>query len=613
MIEQTMFLLAMVCLIGIACQWLAWVLKIPAILLLLLAGIIVGPLTGVVEPDVLFGDLLFPVVSLSVAVILFEGGLTLRVHELREVGHVVRNLVTFGAVITWLVIAFATHRLLDFPPSLALLFGALVVVTGPTVIVPLLRTVRPQAHLANILRWEGILIDPLGALLAVLVYDFIVSGLVAGRHSEPLVTFASIIGIGTVSGVLGALGLGFILRRHLLPEYLINVATLAIVLSIYAIANQLAHESGLLAVTVMGMLLANLKQTPIEGILDFKESLSVLLISLLFILLAARIDFSNFSLLGSGAIAVILVVIFVARPLAVFVSALGAGLGWRDQMLLAWIAPRGIVAAAVSALFALRLQDLGVDGASLLIPLTFMVIIVTVVLQSLTARPLARLLGLAEPEPRGVLIVGAHAVARAIAAELQELEFRVLLADTNWDEIRAARMEGLPTYFGNVVSEHADRHLDLVGLGQLLALSHRPALNVLACQRYKAEFGAGRVFTVLTSEEKSTAEKLTITAEGAGRRLFGEEVTDKQLASLLGQGGEIRTTLLSEAYDFEAYQAHYHDRALPLFAVDDHRRLHVFVADEEPDVKSGWQVIGLIPVDLLEELEADEADGDDKS
>ena len=603
-IEHTMLLLAMICLLGIACQWLAWALKIPAILLLLIAGIIVGPLTGIVEPDALFGDMLFPFISLSVAVILFEGGLTLHVHEIKAVGHVVRNLVTIGALITWLVIGFATQYLLDFPRDLALLFGALVVVTGPTVIVPLLRTVRPQADLANILRWEGILIDPLGALLAVLVYDFIVSGLVAGRHSDPLMTFALIVAIGVGSGILGALGLGIVLRRHMLPEYLQNVATLAFVLSIYTVANQLAHESGLLAVTVMGMLLANLKQTPIEGILDFKESLSVLLISLLFILLAARIDIGDFSLLGSGAVAVMLVVIFVARPLAVFVSSLGSGLGWRQQTLLAWIAPRGIVAAAVSALFALRLQDLGVDGASLLIPLTFMVIIVTVVIQSISARPVARLLGLAEPEPRGVLIVGAHAVARAIGAELQELKFRVVLADTNWEDTSAARMMGLPTYFGNIVSEHADRHLDLVGLGQLLALSRQPALNALACQRYKGEFGSGRVFSLQSSEEKSATEKLTITREIAGRRLFGDKVTLTQLASQLGQGAEIRTTLLSDSYDYDAYVEHYHNRALPLFAIDDRQRLHVFVAGETQTPEPGWQIIALIPDDLLEEPEA---------
>lgn len=595
MIEKIMFLLAMICLIGIGSQWLAWWLKIPAILLLLIAGVVVGPVTGIIKPDELFGDLLFPIISLSVALILFEGGLTLRFHEIREVGHVVRNLVTIGALVTWMVIALATHALLEFSWELSLLFGALVVVTGPTVIVPLLRTVRPQANISNILRWEGILIDPIGALLAVLVFNFIVSG----RQSDPLETFALVIIVGTAAGAAGAFGLGIILRRHLMPEYLHNVAALSLVLTIYTVSNTITHESGLLAVTIMGILLANLKQTPIEGILDFKESLSVLLISLLFIVLAARMDFNDFTLLGWHSLWVIVVILFIARPLAVVVSALGSGLGWREQTLLSWICPRGIVAAAVSALFALRLGDIGVANANLLIPLTFMVIISTVVLQSISARPVATLLRLAEPEPRGVLIVGANPVARAIARELVEHDFRVLLADTNWDYVREARMAGLSTYFGNVVSEHADRHLDLVGVGQLFAMSQRPALNALACQRYKAEFGANRVFSLTTSEEKTAPEKLTIAEQIVGQRLFGRDVTYTMLSSMLGQGAEIRSTNLTETRGFESYMAHYENKAMPLFALDDKRRLKIFVAETELKPEPGWRIISLIPADRL--------------
>ena len=595
MIEHTMFMLAMICLIGIACQWLAWWMKIPAILLLLIAGIVVGPVTGVIDPDQLFGDLLFPIISLSVALILFEGGLTLRLHQIRDVGHVVRNLVTIGALVTWVVIALGTHGFLGFAWDLSFLFGALVVVTGPTVIVPLLRTVRPQANISNILRWEGILIDPIGALLAVLVFNFIVSG----RQSDPLQTFALIILVGTVAGAVGAYGLGVILRRHLMPEYLHNVAALSFVLTVYTVSNSIAHESGLLAVTAMGMLLANLKQTPIEGILDFKESLSVLLISLLFIVLAARIDFNDFALLGWHAGAVILVILFVARPLAVGLSSLGSSLGWREQALLSWISPRGIVAAAVSALFALRLEEMGVANANLLIPLTFLVIISSVVLQSVSARPVAALLNLAEPEPRGVLIVGANPVTQAIALELVRHDFRVLLADTNWDYISAARMAGLKTYFGNVVSEHADRHLDLVGLGQLFAMSQRPALNALACQRYKAEFGANRVFSLTTSEEKVSSEKLLIAEQIVGKRLFGKDVTFTKLSSMLGQGAEIRTTHLTDTYGFEGYMAHYENKAMPLFALDEKGRLKIFVAETEIKPGPGWRIISLIPADKL--------------
>ncbi len=604
MIEFTMLMLAMICLIGILSQWLAWWLKLPSILFLLLAGIVLGPTTGILDPDLIFGDILFPIVSLSVAIILFEGGLTLRLYEVKSVGRVVWNLVTIGAGITWVAIAISTHYFLGFTWALSYLFGALVVVTGPTVIVPLLRTVRPNARLANILRWEGILIDPLGALLAVLVFNYIVSGL----QSNPLFTFGAMVISGIVVGGVGAVILAVILRRHLMPEYLHDVAALAFVLTVYTIANYIAHESGLLAVTLMGMILANLKNMPIEGILDFKESLSVLLISVLFIVLAARLDFADFATIGWGAVGIVLVILFVARPLSVMASSIGAGLSLKEQLLLSWIAPRGIVAAAVSALFAMRLDEVGEAEAHLLIPLTFLVIIVTVVLQSLTARPLATALDLAEPEPRGVLIVGAHAVARSIAHELIKYDFRVVLADTNWTEISKARMEGIDTFFGNIVSEHADRHLDLVGIGYLLAMSNRPALNVLACQRYRTEFGGNKVSRIQVDEEKDVSDKLSITGEVTGSLLFGKDVTDGVLATMIEQGAEIRCTNLSENYDYSAYNTYYDNRLIPLFAFDDKTRLVVFTDSDDFEPGADWRVISLIPQDQVDKEAAVESD-----
>ncbi len=288
--------------------------------MLLLTGIVAGPLTGFIRPDELFGDLLFPIVSLGVAVILFEGSLTLKLHEIKGLEGVVRNLVTIGALITWAIIAVATHYMLAFTWELSFLFGALVVVTGPTVITPLLRTMRPTANLANILRWEGIIIDPLGALLAVLVYGVIISG----QEHQTLLVFSTIVLTGGMIGAAGAYALATILRRHLMPEYLHNVATLVLVLGIFTLSNTLQHESGLLAVTVMGMMLANMKHVPMEDILNFKESLTVLLISILFIVLAARIEFSQFMELGWASLAVFAVILLIARPATVLASTFGS-------------------------------------------------------------------------------------------------------------------------------------------------------------------------------------------------------------------------------------------------------------------------------------------------
>lgn len=273
--------------IGVAalgCQWLAWRLKLPAILFLLLSGILAGPILGWLDPQEMFGPLLMPLVSLAVALILFEGSLTLHLSEWKEIGSVVHRLVTVGALSTWAVITLATHWLLGFDWMLALLFGTLTLVTGPTVIVPMLRVVRPKASIANILRWEGIVIDPIGALLAVVVYSFIIASASGDGLSHSLLTFGGVILCGSLFGIAGGWVLGQIMRRQWLPEYLHNLATLAGVLGIFIASNQVMHESGLLAVTLMGMWMANMKGVDVRHILHFKENLSVLLISGLFIL-----------------------------------------------------------------------------------------------------------------------------------------------------------------------------------------------------------------------------------------------------------------------------------------------------------------------------------------
>lgn len=594
MSENAVSTLGAIGLLAIACQWLAWWAKLPAILFLLLAGIVAGPVTGWLNPEALFGDLLFPFVSLSVAIILFEGALTLRIYEIRGLERVVRNLVTIGILVTSLITAIATHWALGFSWELSFLFGAITVVTGPTVIAPMLRTVRPNAKVANILRWEGIVIDPIGALLAVLVYEFIISGQGAEAMGATAASFGRIILAGLFLGAAAGYTLGVALRRHALPEYLHNVATLTLVCGVFAASNAIQAESGLLAVTVMGMWFANMKDTPVEDILDFKESLSVLLISVLFIVLAARVEFSDLMTLGWPALWIFLIMQFIARPAKALISTMGSSLNWREKALLGWIAPRGIVAAAVSALFAERLELAGFDNASLLAPLTFIVIIGTVSLQSATAGALAKWLKVAEPDPKGFLIIGANAVARAIAKALSEKGFRALLTDTSWENISKARMEGLPTYYGNPVSEHADRRLDLVGIGRMLGLSPHAELNIIASMKYMHEFGRNSVYTIQTSAEKKAPEKHRPAAWHKGYTLFGDNVTYSMLASLLSQGGEIRSTKLSGDFQFEEYKNKYQDNVIPLFALDTRGRIGVFVAGGKMKPEAGWVIISLV-------------------
>jgi NhaP-type Na+/H+ or K+/H+ antiporter len=589
--ETIVLSLAGIGMTALACQWFAWWVKLPAILFLLLSGIVLGPVTGLLNPDTLFGNLLFPIVSLSVAVVLFEGSLTLKFSEIKGLESVVQRMLSIGVLTTWGITTIAAYSLLGISFQLALLFGALTVVTGPTVIVPMLRTVRPTAHLSNILRWEGIVIDPIGALLAVLVFEFIISGSGGAAFGHTVVTFGGQVLTGLAFGAAAGFAWGVVLRRHWLPEFLHNVATLMMVFGVFALSNHLQAESGLLTVTVMGIWLANMKGVDVKNILDFKETLSLVLISGLFIILAARIDFAQVTQLGWSALGVLLVMQFVARPVKVLVSTWSSSLNWRERALLAWIAPRGIVAAAVAALFSLQLQQQGFAQAALLVPMTFIVILGTVALQSSTARLLAVWLGVAEPDPTGFLIVGANPLARAIARALQKHGFRVQLADPSWNNVRAAIMDNLPTFFGNVVSEHADRRLDLVGIGQLLALSGTQEENALAATRYRAEFGVANIYSLQITSEKEGDTKTG--KPRVGHSAFGEEVSFKKLSTMLGEGAEIRSTRLSDEFGFDEYYKKYF-RAVPLFAITPRGKLIVYAPDREINPVAGWTIISLV-------------------
>ncbi|MDF1645022.1 MAG: sodium:proton antiporter [Pseudomonadales bacterium] len=591
-------LLALIVVLGISAQWLAWWLKLPSILFLLCFGIIVGPVSGILDPDALFGDLLFPIVSIGVSIVLFEGALTLKFSDISGHGGVVTGLVSWGALMSWGLISAGCWWITDLSAVLSLMFGALVVVTGPTVVSPLLRIVKPTPAVSNILSWEGILIDPIGALLAVLVFEFIVSS--AQGHS--LLLFGKDLLSGLVMGAAGGLSMISLLKRYWIPEYLQNVVMLAAVVFIFSLSNHFAEESGLLAVTVMGIWLANSKDVDIHEILNFKESLSILIVSVLFILLAARLDLnqiSNLGWTGAGVVAVVM----LARPIVVWCACAFSDLKWQEKALISWIAPRGIVAAAVSALFAIRLQELGFDNASMISALTFLVIITTVLIQSISARPIARILGVAEEEARGVLLIGANAFSRAMGLALQSLDYRVKITDASWDAIKQARMDGLDTYYGNPMSAHADRYLDLVGIGSVFAMSRRPALNTLACIKFADDFSKQQVFTLRNAEEKDESGHTRISRTYRTTRLFGADVTSQKLNSMLGQGGEIKVTSLSESFGLDEYQALYGSSPVLLMAIDPKQRLHPFTEDNGLKIGAGWTLIALLSKDALDDAE----------
>ncbi|MDO6709319.1 sodium:proton antiporter [Aliiglaciecola sp. 2_MG-2023] len=602
--------LVLVGLLSIFCQYFAYRIKLPAILPLLIVGIIVGPVTGVINADQIFGDLLFPVVSLSVAIILFEGALTLRFDDLRGHGSMVRNLCTSGAVLTWCLVAVITHLVLDMSWEMAFLFGAIVTVTGPTVIVPMLRTVRPSNKLANILRWEGIIIDPIGALLAVLVYEYIISTQDALSHT--LWAFSITVGIGLgVGAVMGYL-LGLALRRNLIPHYLRNTAVLTLMLGAFAGSNMMAHESGLLTVTIMGMWLANMRDVDVDDILEFKETLSVLLISGLFILLASRIQLDSILNVGWGAIIVLLAIMFVVRPISVMVSSLKTGLNWREQAFLSWVAPRGIVAAAVSALFSLKLEALNYAHIEVLVPLVFLVIISTVVVQSLTAVHVAQWLGIRAPKPNGYLIFGGGEFCRMFAKELMDNDVNVCVADTNWDSIRSARMLNIPTYFGNPMSEHASRTLDFTLFGRVLVMSPYRQLNPMVTFHFEDEMGKGTVLGLSNNEQQQRPSHQVSESYAKKLGLFSDGITYGKLASWVAKGAKIKTTRLTESFSMEDYLQEYEGNLLLLCAFDSHNKLRMITNKKSLEPKAGWRIMSLV---IPKQIESETAvkSKDDKS
>lgn len=580
--------------LGMVAQWVAWRFRLPSILLLLVLGFLAGPVTGFLHPDQLLGDLLHPFVSISVALILFEGGLDLRLRELREVGLVVRNLITLGALVTWLLGAAAAYVLLDVEVGLALLLGGILVVSGPTVIGPLLSHVRPNQRVGSVLKWESILIDPVGALLAVLIFEVIVAH---ESQSAAALVAAGVLKTIVVGGAVGLAGAGLLwilLRYYWVPDFLQNPLTLMIVIGVFTLSNLAQSESGLLAATLMGVALTNQRVVPIRHIVEFKETLRVLLISTLFILLAARLELSDLTKLTAASVPFLILLMAVARPLSVFASTAGSKLKWNERVFLSWMAPRGIVAAAIASLFAFRLEERGYAGAELLVPVTFLVIVVTVAFYGLTAAPVAKLLKVAQPNPQGVMVVGAHEWGREIARVLQQHKFAVLVVDTNEANIAAARLAGLPTHLGNVLSENVWEEIELDQLGRLLALTPNDEVNSLAALHFAKVFGSREVYQLPPKRTRTLADG-GVSRPLRGRYLFGEHVTYEFLSDEFARGGRIKATKLTKAFDFADFLDHYEEEGLPLFLIEDSGVLVPVTRRDPPRPRPNQTLISLVP------------------
>lgn len=583
--------------LGISAQWLAWRTKLPAILLLLVFGIIAGPVTGWINPDELLGDILSPFVSISVAIILFEGGLSLRMAEFRKIGGVVIKLMTIGLIITWSLAAIAAYYLLGLSIEIAVLFGAILIVTGPTVIIPLLRQVRPTENTGSILKWEGIVNDPIGAMMAVLVYEILLTGGFTNMDASSVLVIATTIIDGSFIGALGAGILYIMLKKHWIPEYLQNPITLMIVIASFTISNLLQHESGLLAVTIMGILLANQKSAKVKHIIEFKENLQVLLISALFILLASRLQISDLAYFNFQSGLFILALLVVVRPVSIYAATWGSNLTLQEKTFLAWMAPRGIVAAAISAIFALRLEQEGFADAEKLVPYTFVVIIATVTVYGLSANPVARLLKVAKPQPNGVLFLGAHSWSLDLACQLQELGLKVMVADSNWENISKARKRNLETYHGNILSEFAMDEINFDGIGKLFALTQNDEVNALASIRFAEIFGSSNVFQLPQSAISIHKESETTEALG-GRILFSNEWNHSAIEDFMSNPNQLALYRITNGFNLKNFTKKLGKNGLIVAVLNGQDNLLANSLDNPPTTQLGDLIVIFHHIDI---------------
>lgn len=595
--EHRLVGLALTIVLGIGAQWLGWRARLPAILLLLIVGFLAGPVTHILEPNEVFGGMLFPIISFAVAIILFEGGLSLQINQLPHVGAVLWRLLSVGALATWVVGTLGAHYIVGIQDwGVALLLGAILIVTGPTVIGPLLRHVRPTAKVSSILNWEGIVIDPIGAVLTVIVFEAIVGHSDQSGWQFIALSIGKTLLFGGGVGLVAAGALASLLRRFWIPDELQNPAVLAFVAGAFAFSNHLQAESGLVAVTLMGVILANQKWIAVGHIVEFKENLRVLLISGLFILLAARLKVGELREIGFGSIAFLALMIFVARPLSVFLSTIGTKVTLQEKLFLSWMAPRGIVAAAVASIFAQRLlaSDEPMSGAASIVPVTVVIIVGTVAIYGLTASFVAKKLGIAKPAPNGVIIVGAHDWARHIAEALKKAGISVFLVDTDVNNIAAAKMAGLTAQHTSIMSKVAHESAEAGEYGRLVALTRNDEVNALACMNYIELFGRAGVFQ-LSFKRAGHARHESVGPNQRGRLIFDRGTSWTQLNEAFAKGATVKATKLSAEFTYEDLRDRYGVYAIPLFLITEKGELQVIAPDSSIEPDADDTIITLIP------------------
>ncbi len=538
---------------GIAAQWIAWRMRLPAIALLLLAGLVAGPVTGFIDPAADFGETYRAVVALAVAIILFEGGLTLNFSEIHDSTRAIRRIILIGGPLAWGLGTLAGHYAGGLTWQTAIILGAILVVTGPTVIMPLLRQARLKSRPASLLRWEAIINDPIGALFAVLSFETIL--VLNNVHEAENLMQNAIIALLLAGPGAWALSKGIVwlfIRAHV-PEFLKAPVLVALAIAANSITNLFLEEAGLLTVTVMGITIANARLASLSEMRRFKETITVILVSAVFILLTASLNMQTIRSLGLDVIWFVLAILFVVRPVAIMIATIGTGITLQERILSAWIAPRGIVAVAVAGLFGTTLVEQGVPDGDKMIAYTFAVVAATIILHGFSLPALARILGLRSSEKPGILFVGGSKWTVAFAEKMRALDVPVLIVDDNWNHLANARSGGVPTFYGNILSEHAHHEINMNVWGSVIAATDNDAFNALVCNELGPEIGRSHVFQI-GNRDKQSSSKRSLHFTRGGRPLMKPGMEFAELRQKIEQGWAFSSSRLTAEFTFEDYR-----------------------------------------------------------
>lgn len=600
--SEIMFAVALVVGIGSIAQWLAWRFKIPAIVLLSAGGLIIGPFMAYMADFVPWlaipqfsletNPALHPIISLAVAIILFEGGLNLRINELREAGPVVKRLTSVGVLFAWVFGAIATHYVGGISWPISILIGALLVVTGPTVIIPLLRQAGLNKRTASYLKWEGIINDPIGVLLAVLVFEYLLYSGASGY--DTLISILYVIAIGIVLGAGGGYLLGRLFRAGVVPEYLKAPVIFSTVIVFFAISNAVQEEAGLLTVTIMGMMMGNMKLRSIDEMRRFKEYLTILLVSAVFVILTAALQPETLLLFDWRLGALLLAFMFIVRPAAIWLATIKLDMKWQDRFLIGWIAPRGVVAAAAAGVFATPLIA-DYPDAQKLVPFTFALIFATVIAHGFSVAWLGRKLNLAVSAKKGVLLVGSSPWTIGLGKTLKEMDVNVIMTDTSWHRLREARLASLPFYYGEILSEKAEESLEFVSVGTVLAATSNDAYNALVCTSFGPEMNRRYIYQLPMTGEDEQEHHRGVSHVRRGIPALGESNTFENLWLLHARGWSFQKTRLTEEYTWRSLKKDLPEEAIIIAKVQENGVVSFSSPEHLLEPIEGDRIISYVP------------------